>query len=158
MIDYPTADDVALAIVLSAREYKEDPIEVARGMCQRGSRELAYCVLTLCFPMVPTKAIVRMVGGAPNFLTTFRKGWKKEGRNKAYSLQQKIAQAVTEQFEARKPKWRCPPGQPFKLVDELHTRKQAVPVDRCENVNRDVLGDPQPGRSALDAKGNERRI
>jgi hypothetical protein len=147
----PTADDIALAIVLAAREYGEDPIEVASsgGSCC-GAREAAFVSLECVFPLAPKPILARLVGAGPNFLATFRRGWGKPDRKKAYQIQVSITDAIYAQHsEARIIK----PAPTVKAPMRLGMRRRAV-VD-CLDVTAHVMGDPAPGRSALAQRGKD---
>lgn len=79
----PTADDIAMAIVLACRETGENPIAVmtepwlvgksVNGRCHFRARHYAFHVLHLAFPSLPRSSLPRLVGvttSISNFLTS----------------------------------------------------------------------------------------
>jgi len=147
----PTADDVALAIVMAARFYGEDPIGIARGHGSRGTREAAFCALELCFPWAKKASLVRMVTGGKTFLTNFRKGWTRDARQAGYKLQLQIADAIHAQRNGRSLVV-VADEPPVSVVTKqaacvLTTRRK--PASDYEIVTAGLMGDPPPCRSAL---------
>jgi hypothetical protein len=130
----PTADDVALAIVLAAREFDEDPEAVARGAPNMASRSTAYRALMFVFLGHYEKSIIRLVGGGKDFLKHFEKGLPRDTRRKQrYAIAIRIAERIIEQRE--------------RPVRRLSMR--IAPARRADNVTASLMGDPPPGRSAL---------
>lgn len=129
----PSADDVAIAIIVSARAYDENPEAVARGDASMESRRAAMCALEIVFPQAPKPMLVRLVGGGLAFLQKFERGVPRSERQKRFSVQWRAADCVAQ-------------GTLFP-VTALNMRRAVV--SDAENVTADLMGDPPPGRSAL---------
>lgn len=60
---FPTADDVARAILAACRETGEDPLAVASGKIDQRARHYALNALKAIFPDARSRSISRMCGG-----------------------------------------------------------------------------------------------
>ncbi|MRX32831.1 hypothetical protein [Aminobacter sp. MDW-2] len=68
---FPTAEQIATAIVLAARQFGDDPMAVARGEPFHRSRHMAVVALMEVFPDAPKRGLARCCGyGAPKGLAS----------------------------------------------------------------------------------------
>ncbi len=124
--DFPSADDVAVAIVAAARSEGEDPIACAQGALGLRCRHYAMAVLQEAFPVARKIRLAFVVGGAHGHAYNPRPFWFN----------------VADLNEIRR-EYRRLGGSSAGIV----------PIERPlgASVTAEFNGDPSPDRSALAA-------
>lgn len=164
---FPTADLVARAIVAAAKETGANPEEVAMGVTVRGgrngdyeiSRARAYAAMAIKaqFPDCHNASIARMVGA--KWPTSYIGGIEFQQRNG--NMKWWNAAALKRVIDAIKPRPHLAhvsdEDRP-RTVDRLRQGEYGAlpgpkkPAGRFAVVTSEFMGDPPPGRSALDKR------
>lgn len=131
----PSADDVAIAVVVAAREYGESPLAVFSPEPNLNFRRAAFCALEMCFPNFSKRRLQVMIGAPPGFLSSYERGVPKAARQRRIRVQHLAAEAVFRQREER-----------MSLGDVAEAQRRR-PLG--ENVTAKAMGDPPFERSAL---------
>lgn len=98
---FPTADQIAIAIVAAARAFGDSPLAVARGGGENKTRIVAYGALTAAFPEARKTGISRCVGFASqaiasaSLITARRRRWWTEDL-----IDEIVGQLVAEEYES----------------------------------------------------------
>lgn len=64
MTEFPSADDIAIAIIAACRQTGENPEDVALGSVAQRARRYAYKVLTTQFPLARKIGLAKAVGAS----------------------------------------------------------------------------------------------
>ena len=168
MPDFPTADDVARAIVAACRETGADPLQVASGGYVRKGTHQAHCIsrargyaawaLDDLFE-IGSPACSRLVGiqqksSAEEFLATLR---HRIIMNEAKWFDAAALDRVKTAIIAGIRVADLPPltlksaPAPRRVAPDgpLAMKKTPVAAELSENMTGELMGDPPPGRSAL---------
>ncbi len=142
---YPTADQVAIAVVEACRSAGGSPlkcVEASVGNMPR-ARYIAMHALVAAFPDCRIPAICRMVGFRGKFDETLMRAYE----NSKTGIDAGIIRWWRPEVAARIAsvlKDELPPK--FWMVDQVSTRRPVRPSAPAVGL----MGDPPPGRSALD--------
>jgi hypothetical protein len=101
------------------------------------------------------RAVSRVTGREVKYRCRIGEGYKGENHvtidtpadQEAQDIQDAVA-VVAAEIAASPPS----PRESFRLLEEIVTRKPVVPFARCKDFTAEVMGDPRPGRSALDQR------
>lgn len=151
MSDFPTADDVARAIVAACRETGDDPIRAASGLVGGAhgttirARHYALHALLHTFPKLPRGIAAKLVGAPGNPVTFYHNSWHQVVRPRA-SASGHMALWWNDAAYARVIDAICGPKK-FRLAEHLTTRRQAR--SDAADVTASIMGDPPRNRSAL---------
>lgn len=179
-VHYPTADQVAHAIVAACRMFGEDPVAVAMGLKGSSGRIYAFAALSDCFPSVPAVRVAAMLGVREAGRATFaancrfsrqRLGWHADRLSAVVVAVTRSAPSAAAAFAGRLEKddekaahfkqpstFELLAGAAEKLgiavirSSDAPARGARRIIDRrpTGDVAPSLMGDPPPGRSALD--------
>lgn len=151
----PTAEHVARAIVAAASLTGDDPVAVASGAPAVRARHYAAAALYKLFPQVLTRLIAQYVGMLNGSSQSSERSSIEFLRRKAAWWDESIVTAArTAVLETPGPTSAA--AKPHSLIDAA---AQRAPVQKARRLAepeqpRGVvpMGEPEPGRSALDQK------
>ena len=138
MIEYPSADAVAVEIVTAARETGEDPFACVGGGYGLHCRHYAAHALKRVYPNMLTSTLARVVGsGSPHSFWTQSNRCALDGTFKWWSpsVARRVERALRD-FTAR----------PTSSLGSLPGPRK--PATSFQDVTSDFCGDPAPGRVA----------
>lgn len=157
MSEFPTADDIARAIVAACRETGDDPLACASGAPSQRGRHYAMHALLHVFPKLSRTSAATVVGCPGKPAAFYINSWHQMVKPRASGIGHMANWWDDEAFGrviAAVESGRGRPVKPFRIADRLTTRIAALPRGLV-NVNHLVFNDPPPGRSALDQKREE---
>jgi hypothetical protein len=163
MTTFPTAEDIARAIVASCRETGEDAVRAASGFVgdingpSIHARHYAMHALLHVFPDLPRLAAARVVGCPGKPASFYNNSWnqvvrpRSDGTGHMAKWWDEYAFARVIAAIERAPE----PSKKFRIADSLETRRK--PSAHVDDHTAALMGDPPPGRSALAQKQAEGR-
>lgn len=157
---FPSADAVAVAIIAACYYTGDDPLQYGDGSRGLRSAFYAYAALARLYPECPNPALGRCLG-RDSYSACQLKHETNQARKAKWWSEKDLCEVVLalEEFlgirvrEAAPPVpllHQAPPAAPTRIHHPMRTMRA---IDRCNPVD---LGDPPPGRSALDQRRSVR--
>lgn len=143
-VSYPSADDVARAIVAAARETGECPILCVEGGWGLRCRHYAAHALMRVYPDMLTSTLARVVGSPRSQHSFWTQSRCRVLRGEVKWWEPRIVDIAERAVRSGQPK------PPFRLIEHIETRRS--PASSFVDVTAALMGDPPPALSALDQK------
>jgi len=151
---YPSADEVARAIVVACRMCGEDPIQLAEGRKGLRSRYYVFGAIREAYPDLPPKGVGLMLGLTPAASRQFPSNYYLQFIGRKY-FDQWLLDRVRAELS--------PPTGPMPAAPVLTIRpsltsasgRRYIPPAIASDKTGALMGDPPPGRSALDRAASD---